>query len=179
MEAVSAVCDGFNINNNTQIHISSAAFAEDCSFEYNMRSLNKTETLRRGPYRYLIGAQLGASSLTVIMNVMVFVTCVTKQLRTNGFFLLCATRCIADICLAANMFIAAVLFYNEKHTNRYVCYVGHNFVNICYLWSVMILVSITVNRYMVVAKPFSAQSFNQWKTNVKVRISGKMKLLNN
>ena len=178
MEAVSAVCDGFHINNNTQIHISSAAFTEGCSFEHSMRSLNKTESLGRGLHRYILGAQLGASSLTVIMNVMVFVTCVTKELRTNGFFLLCATRCIADICFAANMFIGAVLFYNEEHllhTNIYGCYVGQVFVKICYLWSVMILASITVNRYKVVANPLSAQSGNQWKNNVKVRISGKMK----
>ena len=153
MEAVSAVCQGFHINNNTQIHISSAVSADGCFFEHTMRSLNKTETLGKGPHRYLVGAQLGVSSLTITINAIVFVTCVTKELRTNGFFLLCATRSIADVCFAANVFIGAVLFYsdNNKHTNLhaniYGCYVGNVFVNICYLWSVMILVSITVNRY--------------------------------
>ena len=177
MEAVSAVCKGFQINNKTQIHISLAVSAEGCSFEHDKRSLNKTDTLKNGPYSYLIGAQLGTSSLTVAVNVMVFITCITKELRTNGFFLLCATRSIADICFAANMLVGAVLFYTEKHlpyTNIYDCYVGQAFVNICYLWSVMILISITVNRYMMVTKPFAVHSGNQWKSNVKVRITSEM-----
>ena len=173
MEAVSAVCKGFHINNNTQIHISSAASAEGCSFEHAKRSLNKTETLIRGNHSSLTGALLGVSSVTITTNVMVFVTCVTKELRKNGFFLLCAIRSIADICFAADAFIGSVLFHTKKylqHENIYDCYVAPVSGNVCYLWSVMMLVFITVNRYMVVAKPFAAQRVNQWKTNVKVRI---------
>ena len=144
--ALSAVCDGFHIDNNTQIHISLAASPDGCSFGHTKRNLNKTETLHRGNYSYLVGGLLGVSSFTITMNVMVFVTCVTEELRNNGFFLLCATRSIADICFAANMFLSAVLFYTEKHLqheNIYDCYIAQVFGKICYLWSVMILISIT------------------------------------
>ena len=170
MAALQRVCQS-RINSTTQLEISTVSSSEACLDDYYKKNIHKTEQLHRG-YLFSYGIALTVfSSETCIVNMMVVVTCLTKELRNNGFFLLYAVRSIADFLYAANKATAILIFFCKTYLSThdiYSCYIYDVIDNSCYLWSVLLLLSVSVARYLVVAKPFLASNIDNWKVIVKV-----------
>ena len=171
MLAIQKVCQN-KINNSSQLEISTASSSKACLNDYNQKTVNKTEQFQR-KYIFAYGtAKVAFSAETCITNMMVVVTCLTKELRTNGFFLFYAARSIADFLCAANKFNAGIIYINKIYISTfdiYNCYMYDIIDNTCYLWSVLLLLSVSVARYLVVAKPFLASNIDDWKVILKVR----------